>query len=54
MRTLRMLAPIINILPERIIRYISSKVSEFLLNKYVKLEVTGNELLSERIGKPTI
>lgn len=54
MRTLRVLAPIINILPESIIRCISSKACEFLLNKYAKLEVTGNELLSERIGKPTI
>ncbi|KLU61226.1 1-acyl-sn-glycerol-3-phosphate acyltransferase [Peptococcaceae bacterium CEB3] len=51
---MRVLAPIINILPERIIRYIGSKTSEFFLNKHVKLEVTGNEILSERIGKPTI
>lgn len=54
MRTLPVLAPIINILPESIIRYIGRKASEFLLNKYAKLEVTGNELLSERIGTPTI
>lgn len=54
MRTIRVLAPIINILPESIIRYIASKAYEFILNKYVKLEVTGNEFLSERIGKPTI
>lgn len=54
MRTIRVLAPIINILPQGIIRYIGSKASDFLLYKYAKLEVTGNELLSERIGKPTI
>lgn len=54
MRTIRVLAPIINILPESIIRYIGSKASEFLLKKYAKLEVTGIELLSERTGKPTI
>lgn len=54
MKTLRVLAPIINILPESIIRYIGSKASEYLINKYAKLEVVGNELLSERIGKPTI
>lgn len=54
MRTLRVLAPVINILPESIIRWISSKACEFFLNKYAKLEVTGNELLSERIGKPTL
>lgn len=51
---LRALAPIINILPESIIRYIGRKASEFLLNKYAKIEVTGKEILSERIGKPTI
>lgn len=54
MRTIRVLAPVINILPESIIRYIAIKASEFILNRYVKLEVTGNEFLSERIGKPTI
>ena len=54
MGNLRVLAPIINILPESVIRYIGRKASEFLLNKYAQLEVTGNELLSERIGKPTI
>ncbi len=54
MKTLRVLAPIINILPESIIRYISSKTAEYLLNKYAKLAVMGNEILSERIGKPTI
>lgn len=54
MGTIRVLSPIINILPESIIRYAGSKASEFLLNKYAKLEVTGDELLSERIGKPTI
>ncbi len=54
MRIIRVLAPIINILPESIIRYIGSKATSFVLNKYAKLEVTGDELLSERIGKPTI
>lgn len=54
MKILRMFAPIINILPESIIRYIGSRASESLLNKYAKLEVTGKEILSEQIGKPTI
>lgn len=54
MRTIRVLTPIINMLPESITRYIGRKASEFLLNEYAKLVVTGNELLSERIGKPTI
>lgn len=54
MRTLRVLAPIINMLPESVLRYIGRKASAFLLNKYATLEVTGTELLSERIGKPTI
>lgn len=54
MRTIRVLAPIINVLPDSIIRYIGSKASDFILYRYAKLEVTGNEILSERIGKPTI
>lgn len=54
MRAIRILAPIINILPESIIRYIGSKASEFILNKYAKIEVTGQEILLERISKPTI
>ncbi len=54
MRVIRLLAPIINMLPDSLIQYIGSKTSDFLLNKYAKLEVTGKDLLSERIGKPTI
>jgi 1-acyl-sn-glycerol-3-phosphate acyltransferase len=54
MRIIRVLAPIINILPESIIRYIGRKASDYLLTKYASLEVTGTEHLSERIGKPTI
>ncbi|MFZ5352385.1 MAG: lysophospholipid acyltransferase family protein [Bacillota bacterium] len=54
MKSIRVLAPIINILPDSIIRYIGSKASEYILNKYAKLEITGNEILSQRIGKPTI
>lgn len=54
MRILSMLAPIINILPESIVRYIGSKASESLLKKYAKLEVKGMQILSEQVGKPTI
>lgn len=54
MRIMRMLAPLISILPEGMVRYIGSKASEFLLKKYAKLEVKGKEILSERIGKPTL
>ncbi len=51
---IRVLAPVINILPDSIVRFIGNKVAEFLLNKYAKLEVAGAEILSERVGKPTI
>ena len=51
---LRVLAPIINILPEGIVRFIGSKTSDYLLNKYTKIEITGKEILDDRIGKPTI
>jgi 1-acyl-sn-glycerol-3-phosphate acyltransferase len=54
MKVLRVLAPVINILPESIVRYIGSKASDYLLTKYANLEVIGTEHLSERIGKPTI
>lgn len=54
MRIIRVLAPVISILPERFIRYIGNKAAKYLLNKYAKIEVTGDEILSERIGKPTI
>lgn len=54
MKIVRIFAPIINILPESIIRYIGRRASEYLLNKYAKLEVTGSEHLDERIGRPTI
>ncbi len=54
MKIIRALAPIINILPESIICCIGTKVSEILLKKYAKIEVSGNEVLSGRTGKPTI
>ena len=54
MRTIRVLTPIIHMLPESITRYIGSKASELLLNRFARLEVTGSEVLSERVGKPTI
>jgi 1-acyl-sn-glycerol-3-phosphate acyltransferase len=54
MRIIQVLAPIINILPERTIRYIAKKAAQSLLQKYAKIEVTGEEILLERVGKPTI
>ena len=54
MRVLSALAPFINLLPDGIIRCIGYKASAYLLNRYADLEVTGSEILSERIGKPTI
>lgn len=54
MRIIQVLAPIINILPERTIRYIGKKAAQSLLQKYAKIEVTGEEILFERVGKPTV
>jgi 1-acyl-sn-glycerol-3-phosphate acyltransferase len=54
MKALRVFAPIINILPEGIVRFVGKKASDFILRKYAKLEVTGEEILAERVGKPTI
>ncbi|HOQ76784.1 MAG TPA: lysophospholipid acyltransferase family protein [Thermoclostridium sp.] len=54
MRIIQVLAPVISILPDRVIRYIGKRAAETLLNKYARIEVTGDEILSERIGKPTI
>lgn len=54
MKMIRILAPVINILPESVVRYIGQKASHHLLTKYADLEITGTENLSERIGKPTI
>ncbi|NLW02702.1 MAG: 1-acyl-sn-glycerol-3-phosphate acyltransferase [Clostridiaceae bacterium] len=54
MRLIQVLAPVINILPERVVRYIGRRAAVTILNKYAKIEVTGEEILSERIGKPTI
>jgi len=54
MKIIRVLAPILNMFPESIVRYIGSRASDFLIRKYAQLEVTGTELLTEQIGKPTI
>jgi 1-acyl-sn-glycerol-3-phosphate acyltransferase len=54
MKIIRVLAPLVNNLPESVTWYIGNKVSAFILNKYAKLEIVGSELLAGRIGKPTI
>jgi 1-acyl-sn-glycerol-3-phosphate acyltransferase len=54
MKIIRVLAPVINILPEGVIRFIGHLASDYILTRYAKLEVEGAEGLTERIGKPTI
>lgn len=54
MKVLKLVLPLINVLPETIIRFLGRIITGVLLSKYAVLEVTGKEILTERENQPTI
>ena len=54
MKVLKLILPLINLLPESIIRLLGRIITGFLLSKYAELEIHGKEILAEREDKPTI
>lgn len=54
MKALKIILPLINILPESIIRFLGRTATGYLLGKYAELDVLGKEILTERESKPTI
>lgn len=54
MKALKLILPLINLLPEVIIKSLGKIITGVLLSKYADLEVTGKEILTERENQPTI
>ncbi|HOE56185.1 MAG TPA: lysophospholipid acyltransferase family protein [Bacillota bacterium] len=54
MKAFKLILPLLNLLPDSIIRFLGKVFSDYLLSKYAELEVQGKEVLVERENKPTI
>lgn len=54
MKVLRSLLPLVNLLPDRMVRPLGKAAIGYLLSKYVEMELQGKEILTERESKPTI
>lgn len=54
MKALKSILPLINLMPESFIRLLGRAAANYVLSKYVDLEVHGKKTLIERENKPTI
>jgi 1-acyl-sn-glycerol-3-phosphate acyltransferase len=54
MKALKIILPLINMMPDSIVRPMGKALTNFLLAKYAKVEVQGRDILLERENKPTI
>jgi len=54
MKILKLFLPLLNSLPDSIIRFLGKKITGYLLWKYAGLEIHGKEILTDRENKPTI
>lgn len=54
MSLVRLLAPVLNLLPDPVIRRLGTAIAGSLLKKYAEVEVHGRDILAERAGKATL
>jgi 1-acyl-sn-glycerol-3-phosphate acyltransferase len=54
MKAIRLILPLVNLLPDRAIRYLGKLATDYLLSKYADVELQGEEILRQRENKPTI
>ncbi|HYF82057.1 MAG TPA: lysophospholipid acyltransferase family protein [Clostridia bacterium] len=54
MKALKSILPLINLMPESFIRLLGRAAANYVLSKYVDLEIHGKKTLIERENKPTI
>jgi len=54
MKSVRLLLPIVNLMPDSFIRILGKAVTGYLLSKYAKVELHAKEILTGRENKPTI
>lgn len=54
MKVLKFVLPLLNLMPDSLIRLLGKAVTGYLLSKYAEVEIQGKEILSERVNKPTI
>jgi 1-acyl-sn-glycerol-3-phosphate acyltransferase len=54
MKALKTILPLINLMPDSFIRFVGKVASNYVLSKYVDMEIHGKEILTKRENKPTI
>ena len=54
MKALKLVLPLVNLMPDSLIRLLGKAVTRYLLSKYAQVEIQGKEILVERVNKPTI
>lgn len=54
MKAFKLILPLLNLLPDGIIRFLGRIFADYLLYKYVDADIHGREILAERENKPTI
>lgn len=54
MKAIRHILPLVNLLPDSLVRYLGKLATSYLLSKYADVELLGEEILRQRENKPTI
>lgn len=54
MRAIKLIIPLINLMPDSMARLVGKTMTGYFLRKYTEIEIQGKEVLSERENKPTI
>lgn len=54
MKAFKLILPLLNLLPDSLIRLLGKAITGYLLSKYAEVEIQGKEILTERENKPTI
>lgn len=54
MKLIKLFLPLINLMPDSLVRMMGKAAIRHILSKYVQIEVQGKEILTERENKPTI
>lgn len=54
MKAIKLLLPLVNLMPDGIIRLLGKAATSYLLSKYADVEIQGGRILQERENKPTI
>lgn len=54
MKAIRLVLPLVNLMPDSIVRFLGRLATNYLLSKYADVEISGEEVLKDRENKPTI